>query len=293
MKRRDEVLVGILVLVATALLVYGTLWLARGGLRPGYQLYATFPWGAGLKQGQPVLLAGVNAGFVNDVVLRPDGRLVVQLQVQRKYQVPRTAFARIDPNGFFGDMLVSLNVAEPTGEHFVDGDTVPSVVAGSLVQGLAARADTIEGTLIRILDGVERDLMAAGTLKELRRTVDATTALLATLERTVTAQSAELSATQGAVRRTLAGLDSAQLDSAVRGVRGATAGATALTDSLRAATSRLSAVVAKLETTEGSAGRLLNDPGLYDDTRRLLTRLDSLTADFKKNPRKYIKFSIF
>jgi hypothetical protein len=37
----------------------------------------------------------------------------------------------------------------------------------------------------------------------------------------------------------------------------------------------------------------MNDPAMYNDVRALLQRLDSLTADFQKNPRKYIKFSIF
>jgi hypothetical protein len=32
---------------------------------------------------------------------------------------------------------------------------------------------------------------------------------------------------------------------------------------------------------------------MYRDTRALLQRLDSLTADFQRNPRKYIKFSVF
>ena len=38
---------------------------------------------------------------------------------------------------------------------------------------------------------------------------------------------------------------------------------------------------------------LLNDPGLYNDLRRVLTRVDSLTADFKKNPKRYINLEIF
>ena len=63
MKTRDEVLVGLLVTVAIVVTVLGSLWLARGGLSKGYPLYAKFPWGAGLKQGQPVLLVGVNVGL--------------------------------------------------------------------------------------------------------------------------------------------------------------------------------------------------------------------------------------
>jgi hypothetical protein len=35
-------------------------------------------------------------------------------------------------------------------------------------------------------------------------------------------------------------------------------------------------------------GKLLSDPALYNDMRAVLARVDSLTADLKKNPRKYI-----
>ena len=40
-------------------------------------------------------------------------------------------------------------------------------------------------------------------------------------------------------------------------------------------------------------GHLLNDPGLYYDLRRLTTRLDSLTIEFRRNPRKFINLEIF
>jgi ABC-type transporter Mla subunit MlaD len=40
MKRRDEVLVGILLTVGVVIAVLGTIWLVRGGFSSGYPLYA-------------------------------------------------------------------------------------------------------------------------------------------------------------------------------------------------------------------------------------------------------------
>ena len=96
-KRRDEFLVGLLLLVAVVLAIGGTIWIARGGLSQGYPLYARFPWGAGLKQGQPVLLAGVQVGFVEQVELIPDGTIAVTLQVQQQYKVPEGPPPRSSP----------------------------------------------------------------------------------------------------------------------------------------------------------------------------------------------------
>ena len=44
MKRRDEVLVGVFLSAAVAILLLGTLWLVRGGLSSGYRLYSKFAW---------------------------------------------------------------------------------------------------------------------------------------------------------------------------------------------------------------------------------------------------------
>jgi phospholipid/cholesterol/gamma-HCH transport system substrate-binding protein len=52
MKHRDDVLVGVVVTIAFIVLLLGSIWLVRGGLQSGYPLYARFPWGSGIKQGQ-------------------------------------------------------------------------------------------------------------------------------------------------------------------------------------------------------------------------------------------------
>ena len=51
--------------------------------------------------------------------------------------------------------------------------------------------------------------------------------------------------------------------------------------------------MSKVDSGQGTVGKLLNDPGLYNDLRRLSMRLDSLTSEFKQNPKKFVKLSIF
>ena len=114
MKRRDEVTVGILLTVAVIVLIVGTLWLVRGQMRRGYPLFARFTWGHSLKQGQSVVLAGVTVGYVADVRLNPDGLLDVDLVVQNKYKIPKTAMAEVYPVGIFGDVIVARISGRPS-----------------------------------------------------------------------------------------------------------------------------------------------------------------------------------
>lgn len=294
MKRRDEVLVGIVATVALVLGVTGSLLLARGGLAPGYPVYSLFSWGGGLRAGQPVLLSGVSVGYVSDVTFQREGNLLVEMRIQERYRLPANSVSKIAPNGVFGDMMVVITPGkEMTAEDFAEGDTIPAGPPSIQIGDVLARVDSIGKDVQGLTAGLNRELVQNGGIAELRATVKNANEFLSELSRIAQVQSAELSRTQAAVRRVVSAVDSASIDSTVKALSGAATSMSALATDLRATTSQLNGVLAKLEGGEGSAGLLLNDPGLYRDTRALLARLDSLTADFQKNPRKYINLSIF
>ena len=62
---------------------------------------------------------------------------------------------------------------------------------------------------------------------------------------------------------------------------------------LKETSSKLDAILAKVDSGPGTAAKLLNDPGVYNDVRGLLQRMDSLLADIKRNPKRYINVSVF
>src|SRR5436305_11859929 len=143
MKTRDEVLVGLLITVTVVVTVLGSLWLAGGGLSKGYPLYAKFPWGAGLKQGQPVWLVGVSVGYVDEVELKQDGTLVTTFRIQGDYKVPIGSTATVVPNGIFGDAAVALTPKGPNPASFKPGDADPVGPHTAGVAELPCKADSI------------------------------------------------------------------------------------------------------------------------------------------------------
>ena len=293
MKRRDEVLVGIVATIALTLAVIGSLFLARGGLLPGYEVYAAFDWGSGLRQGQPVMLSGVTVGYVGNVDIRRDGKLIVTMRIYKRYGVPKGTTAQVAPNGVFGDMMVAMKPSVATDQMFQVGDTIPAGAPAIGLGEVLGKVDSIGRDVQVLTQALRAELVDRGGIADLRRTVTTANALIASLNTIAAEQSAELTRTQQSIRRLANAVDSAQVDSTVRAIGALSSNVGMLTDDLRATTVRLNTVLGKLEGTEGSAGLLLNDPGFYRDVRGLLQRLDSLTTDFQKNPRKYIKLSIF
>jgi phospholipid/cholesterol/gamma-HCH transport system substrate-binding protein len=293
MRRRDEVAVGILLTVAVIVLFTGTIWLVRGGLRGGYPLFVQFPWGQSLKQGQPVLLAGVTVGYVSDVELNPAGLLDVDLKVRREYKVPRSSVAEVIPIGIFGDVAVALKPTGPSDISFNPGDTIPGRISSGGLDALQARADTITGTLARVTRSFETEFVQAGGVRDMRRAVASMNQLVAQMQTIASEQNRNLSATMASFRRASSAVDSAEIASTVTSFRSAAANIDSLTQRLSSNTTQLQAILARLERGEGTAGKLMTDTMLYRDARNLLTRVDSLVTDLQRNPRKYINLTIF
>jgi phospholipid/cholesterol/gamma-HCH transport system substrate-binding protein len=293
MKTRDEVLVGLVVTAAIVVTVLGSLWLARGGLSKGYPLYAKFPWGAGLKQGQPVLLVGVNVGYVDQVDLHQDGTLVTTLRIQKNYKVPVTSKATVVPNGIFGDMAIAVTPSRPDPRSFKPGDTLPVGPSTPGIAELTSKADSITRSVNAMTSALEHEMVAGGGIRDLRNTISATNRLVNEFAAVASEQSRQLTATMTSLRRATSAIDPAKVDSTITNFRAASANLATMSTDLKQTTSKLDAIIAKVDSGNGSAAKLLNDPGVYNDVRQLLQRMDSLVADIKKNPKRYINVKVF
>ena len=300
MKKRDDVLVGIVMAVAVIVAIVGSLWLARGGLSKGYPLYAKFPWNSGLKQGQPVLLAGVNVGYVDEVELRPDGTVLTTFRVGKDYKVPRGTTATVVPNGIFGDMAIALTPKGPNSQSIPAEDTIPVGPSAPGIAQITSKADSIATSVNAMTTALNQQLIAAGGVQDLRKTLASSNALVLNMNRLVSQfsviaaeQNRQLSLTQASLRRATSGIDSSKIDSTLSSIRTTSANMAQLSADFRSTALKLDSVVSKANSGTGSVGMMLNDPGAYNDVRALIQHMDSLMADVKKNPRKYINLSIF
>lgn len=300
MKKRDDVLVGLIMAVALVVVILGSLWLARGGLSKGYALYAKFPWNSGLKQGQPVLLAGVNVGYVDEVDLRPDGTVLTTFRVGKEYKVPQGTVATVVANGIFGDMAIALTPKRPNPLSIPANDTVPVGPSGPGIAQLTTKADSIATSVNAITTAFEKELVSSGGVADLRKTLASSNALMLNMNHLVAQisviaaeQNRQLAATQASLRQATSAIDSAKIDSTLTNVRATSANMAQLSADFRVTSARLDSIVSKANSGNGTVGLALNDPGAYNDMRAVIQHMDSLMVDLKRNPRRYINLKIF
>lgn len=294
MRRRDEVAVGVVLTVAVAVVILGTLWLARGGLSSGYQLFTKFQWGQNLKQGQPVTLAGIRVGYVGNVDLRDDGYLDVMLRIDDDRKVPFGSIAQVQPVGIFGDVQVALLPRlGPNPKSYSKGDTVPAGPPTPSIGDVLSRVDSIGQSVNAMTQVMARELVEAGALRDIRRTIGETSRLSVELHAIATEQSGNLTSTLAAYRRAAGLIDSVKVDATLRNLETTTENLSRFTASLDSTTIRLNGMLSKIERGEGTAGKLVSDTALYQDIRNLVAHTDSLISEFKRDPKKFINLRIF
>jgi phospholipid/cholesterol/gamma-HCH transport system substrate-binding protein len=305
MKRRDEVTVGILITAAVVVAVLGSLWLVRGSWKAGYPLHTRFVWGQNLKQGQPVLLAGVSVGYVGDVTLRRDGYLEVLLRIDDQYQIPKGSVATVKSIGIFGDVAVALTPPTPVpAASYAANDTVPPGPPSSDINQIMDRVDSIGQSVSVLTKALEVQVVQAGTLKDIGRIMASTAKLSAQMQTVVAEQNRNIAQTLASFRDASGHIsdavghisnvaDSAQIAASLAHVREITENTARLSANLDSTNAQFRKLLAQAQNGNGTVGKLLTDTLLYSDVRKVVAQMDSLLADVKKNPKKYINLRIF
>jgi len=88
-------------------------------------------------------------------------------------------------------------------------------------------------------------------------------------------------------------VDSAQVQATMVGLRQTSENASRLVANIDSTNAQLRGLLALAQNGNGTLGKLLSDSLLYSDIRHTVASMDSLLADIKANPKKYINLRIF
>lgn len=300
-RERFELKVGIFVFVG--IVSFGALIIVLGSKQQmfarQYPLFAEFESVAGLKQGAPVRLSGVDVGIVDSISFPDDEtsrklkvRLLVQSSVRER--IRQDSKASIATQGVLGDKFVKITLGT-TGKPVARGSTVPSDKpadylaladsAGDLLGRLTSIATKVDvlltansgGDAVRSLGGLfasAQDILEEvktgdGLLHTLIYDDEATRAFkdLQTASANLAALSSELREGKGALPalfndpKTKESLDKAL--AAMANLDKASADAAV-------AAAKMKNVMERIDRGEGTIGALVNDPAVYDDLQALL-----------------------
>ncbi len=299
-EQRLQVQVGIVFILAVILLISGVMWFKDfkiGGST--YEIKVDFPTTSGLVKGDPVEVAGVVSGKVSEIDYRK-GHAEVTLRLDNGVALYSGTKAVLENVGIMGQKMVALypgpgsNPPIPAGAT-LDGSYQPGIP--QLMAGLGGTLDTFDELATRLDSLLAKfdDRQQEQLLHTLNNT-EALTGEMADLlkqNRQQFHQSIkDFSSTVAELNKALSGRGE-ELGLLIDNTSKASARLDSTLLSLDRTTGRFEELIERVESGDGTAGKLLSDEELYNELVATLRQAQDLLADVKKNPRRYFKVSIF
>ena len=296
--RNTEIRVGIAVIGALTLVIWGVTWLSDMRLARKRRSYvARFSDVGGLASGDPVSVNGVKLGKVTDIRLRASGGVDVLFAIDRAVRITRKSNVNVRNTGLMGEKLIAIELAED-GPVYAEKDTIPGYYESGVPEVISQMGDALH-SLQRVSDQVDRILALAEERGTLRRTLHNVEGASTDLEAAVRENREDLRAITGNLRevssqlRTLSDEKSPVVGRTVDRLAATTERADTLITRLNVAAERFAQLASKAQADSTTMGRMLTDRQLYDDLQRSVRDLSGLVRDIKQNPRRYLKFSLF
>jgi phospholipid/cholesterol/gamma-HCH transport system substrate-binding protein len=265
-----------------------------------YTLYAEFDNANGLVPGNPVRMRGVKVGSVEGVRLAPDTQLVrVQLQLEQGPRIPKGSYAQVAGISALGGVHISITPGPQDNPQLPSGGTLAPPPEQPLLQRLSDRAPALTSKADSLLTGANTTVAAVrqqfgNENSDLRRTLASIRATAGSLEELTEAEKGNI---QRLIRnlegvssdlRAFTGENGDSLDAAVHRLNRSLDRLNRSLASLENTSATLDSVTTKLNRGDGTAGRLLNDPGLYVKMDSIAVRTNRLLLDLQENPSRYL-----
>ncbi len=302
MEYSNELKVGVAIVLAAIAAFVGIRFFQNVPLfGNSYSLYAEFEEADGLVSGNPVRLKGVQVGSVEEIELTPETHKVrVRLQIRRGPHIPEGSSAQVSGISALGGVHVKIVPGPQENPQLSEEATLQSPSEPSSLQQLTDRAPSLANKADSVLNSTNVTMAQLSRQFEdpnsdLRRTLTSLQRMSGTLENVTEAEKdniRRLIQNLEAMSRDLKTFTDENSDSLGVAVSRVNRSLNRLNRSLASfekTSATLDTLTTKLNDGEGTAGRLVNDPGLYMKLDTAAARTNRILLDFENNPSRYLE----
>ena len=288
---KTEVKIGLTGVVAITLLFLGINFLKGINVfRSSDVYYLAFSNTKGLSKSSSVYADGYKVGIVKDIRydFRHPGKVVVEISADGGLRIPKGSTAQLD-EALLGGCTLNMMLARDASEAYLPGDTIQGNDVSGLMQTVGgmvpqleevvAKVDTLVATLNTLLSNPNLPLIIQNA-ELVTENLNKSSEQLNTLLRSDIPQMTGTFTRAGENVATLTDRMN-QLD------------LQATLDNVNQTISSVHDMMDKIQSPQGTLGKLMNDPSVYDNLNHTVQSADSLLTDLKANPKRYVHFSVF
>ncbi len=306
-KLRREVKIGIFTLGMILLLYWGINFIKGTDLIRGTNTYyATYEQVTGLKPASAIVIKGFKVGVVQRMFFDPQvsEKIVIELRIKSRFRIPDDSKARIYSDGLMGGKAIEIDLgSSPKFLH--KGDTLHTEWDQDLLEMAGSEFEYIKQKANALVNQINATLGALNTILtdnsgHITTTLGNVAKLSGSLEDVVSSEAADLKNTLHNLNALSKSLATAgpKLESSMGNLDKfsgylASPKIPNAVDELSASLTEFNGLLERVNSGQGTVGKLMKDETLYDSLTVASSNLALLLEDLKANPKRYVHFSLF
>src|SRR5690606_11853742 len=224
---------------------------------------------------------------------------VVALSVESNYKIPKGSTAKPYGGLLVGGKNIAITPDYSQTEMAKSGETLQGIQDGGMmdivsneleplklkIENAVVSADSLIHALNTVLDTNSRE--------DIKKSLANFNAITTSFKKTSVELEQLFSGNRGKLDNTFTNLENVSKNFSKLSDSLAQIEVNRLMQELETTIANLKDATSKLNNSEGSIGKLLNDEKLYDNLEGASRQLEQLLQDLKLNPKRYVHFSLF
>lgn len=288
-------------IVAILLFIFGYSFLkGKNWFDSSRTFYAIYNDVEGLSPSSPVTINGLKVGNVTAInFLDTSGRLLVTFTVDNEFPFSEESIAQVYGGGLIGGKSLAILPDYEAGKVAKSGDTLPSAIEEGLLELVNERLTPLQEKVERVITSTDslvnsfNEVMNPATRRNLKLSIENLQATVASLRNSANSVEGVLSENTPKLNSTFTNLDEMATNLKTFSDTLNEIDIKKVTNDLESTVANLEDMSEKLNSGDGTIGKLINDPQVYNNLEQATRQLDELIQDVKLNPKRYVHFSIF
>lgn len=314
MKISNETKIGALTAISITFLILGFNFLKGKSLfKTGNYLYARYTDTKKLMPSNPVFINGFKVGSVSEIEAANSdvSSVLVSIKLNEDYQIPSDSYAEIESNPLGTSSVI---IYPGNGSVYLKSDDTIMTRAsagmfGEITNKLTPVTDQIKATLAT-LDTVLKNVNTVldpntkgnlqGTIANLNKVSASVMVSAASLQAMLNQQTGALASSlnnmssftknlsdnNGKITSMLDNIDKTTENLSKADIDGAI-------NNLKESVEKLNSVMAKINSTDGTLGAVINEKEMYNNINNTMRSLNILMDDLRVHPKRYVNVSVF
>lgn len=298
---KSEIKIGITVFLAAVVAIIGFRFMTDIPIfRTSQEVTTTFDRADGLNQGSQVFIKGVRVGSVTKIELNEENRVDVRLRIDIPGNLPRGSVAFLTSLSLIDGKAIVIELGDST-ERIEFGEQIEGRYVEGTIEALTARGEEIgddlsetfvelktflrqlnetldddtQANLDRTAENVARATgqiseLLEGKKEEIDRALESGSSMLSQLDTLATENRPRIDNLIISLEQNISELEKTRLE-------------------IESASTNLNEILDKINRGEGTFGKLVNDPSIYDNLDEMIKEMNTLVKNVNENPGRYLK----